>query len=128
MKRLIQTIFVSILGFAAVTACYNDNKEDLYTNFTGNCDTAETSYSGFVKPLITANCTQASCHNSNDKAGGRDLTIYQQVKDVALSNNGILIGRVTGTGGPLMPQGGPKLPQCDIDRLQIWVDNGAPNN
>jgi mono/diheme cytochrome c family protein len=39
----------------------------------------------------------------------------------------ILFKRVTGAVEPLMPDGGPKLPDADIAILKRWIDDGAPD-
>jgi len=44
-------------------------------------------------------------------------------------SNGKLMGSVNHTNGYIpMPNGGGKLPQCEIDQLQKWIDNQSPNN
>jgi hypothetical protein len=51
------------------------------------------------------------------------LLLYENVKDAVENRN--LIGRIMGTGlGPLMPFGGPKLPQNLIDIIIKWEADG----
>ena len=31
-------------------------------------------------------------------------------------------------GAPMMPQGGPQLQECDINKIAAWVHRGAQDN
>ena len=59
-----------------------------------------------------------------------DLSTYTGVKDAATI--GSLVGAVKydklTTGFSAMPQGAPKLSDCDISLIQKWVREGALNN
>ena len=39
----------------------------------------------------------------------------------------ILYRRITGVSEPLMPSGGPKLPDSDIAIIKRWIEDGAPD-
>ena len=125
--------FLSLIGIVAMAAqsCYYDNKEDLNQNLgSANCDTTNVTYSGTIQAIMATNCaTSTVCHAGPNPSGIKDFTSYQEVKSaIDASGNGSLIGRITATTGSLMPQGGPKLPDCDIQKIQKWADKGAPNN
>lgn len=91
----------------------------------GVCDTENVSFSVFVKPVIQNNCE--GCHSGNPPSGNIDLTNYQNIKVVA--DNGKLFGAISWQNGfENMPQGGNQLPQCTIDKIESWIDAGAPNN
>jgi hypothetical protein len=64
------------------------------------------------------------CHNNPPINGApMSLLLYENVKDAVENRN--LIGRIMGTGlGPLMPFGGPKLPQNLIDIIIKWEADG----
>ena len=89
------------------------------------CDTVDTKFSTFIKPLVDNHCAFAGCHGSG--TGGRELIAYSQIKDYA--NRGVLHDRVidTASGTGPMPQGG-YLPKIDRDKIQCWIDKGALNN
>lgn len=126
MKRKLN-LLLGILPALFVCSCYYDNEEDLYKNYNTDCNSDTTiSYSGFIQPLLATECAVSGCHAGPAPAAGRDLTRYQDVK--AIADNGSFAGRITGTTGALMPQGGPKLPQCDIEKIQAWISQGAPEN
>lgn len=91
----------------------------------GPCDDAVFTYSGAIKPLISAYCN--GCHNSASPLGGVILDTYAGLKTVA--DNGKLIGSVNhNIGFSAMPKGGNKLSTCQISQIQKWVSAGALNN
>lgn len=105
------------------SSCYNDNKEEIYQNANNDCDTNNVTYSKVVRPLLTNNCT-SGCHSGTTPAGGLDLTDYDETK----SSAAIIVNRIKGQNGALMPQGGPALADCQINQIEMWVNDGAPNN
>ncbi len=132
-KIMIRFKLPILLTFAVsmvlLSSCYYDNKEELYQNLNTNCETANVSFGTTIEPIITANCAIPGCHIGPANAGGLDLSTYQGVKSSAdATGNGSLVGRITASSGSLMPQGGPRLPECDIQKIQQWVADGAPNN
>lgn len=89
------------------------------------CDTTNVTYSGDIRPLLDNTCT--GCHSGSSAGGGVDLSGYTGVK--AAADNGSLFGAVNHDPGfSNMPQGGDKLPQCEIDQIRIWIADGAPQN
>lgn len=89
------------------------------------CDTTNVTYSGSIKPIITTYCQ--GCHSGSQPGAGIDLTSYNGVKEIALS--GQLYGSVAWLGSySPMPQNGNKLSDCNIKKIQIWINNGSLNN
>lgn len=89
------------------------------------CDTSDFTYSTGVLPIIQNKCI--GCHNINNPGGSIDLSSYEKTYAVAM--NGKLLGSIQWSGGYIkMPQGGSKLPACEITQIQKWIDNGAPKN
>ena len=94
-------------------------------NHCDACDTLDVTYSGKIKPILEGKCT--GCHSAANSSGGINLSTYAGAEAVAL--NGRLYGAIDHSPGfTAMPQGGNKLPQCEIDAIRIWADAGAPNN
>lgn len=121
MKKLIFTIIVISL----LNSCYYDSKEDLYQFITENCDLVEVSYSNDIVPVLQAQCY--SCHSVNNPEGGVILDSYDQT--IISVNNGSLFGSMNHDAGySIMPPSGQKVSQCDLDKLKLWIDNGALNN
>ncbi len=92
---------------------------------TGSCDTENVSFSGFVAPLLANNCV--GCHSGGAPSGGITLNTHGGVQAVA--NNGRLYGAISHASGfQPMPRGSAKLPQCTIDKINGWIQDGALNN
>lgn len=103
--------------------CYYDNEEDLYGPV--ECDTGNVTYSSDVLPVLEQNCYV--CHSAASNQGGVTLEGYNALKIYV--DNGRFIGAIMHEDGfSPMPQSAPQLPQCTLDKIQAWVDEGAPNN
>lgn len=91
----------------------------------GGCDVTNVTYAGFVAPLLTTYCV--GCHSGGAPSGGISLNTHAGVQSVAQS--GRLYGAIShATGYQPMPRGSAKLPQCTIDKVKAWIDEGAQNN
>ncbi|MFT5183060.1 MAG: hypothetical protein ACI84C_000182 [Flavobacteriales bacterium] len=116
MIRLIW-IFAPLL----MVGCYYDVETDLYPDTS--CNTPiEVLYSTHVVPLIAQRCAFSGCHVDGDVSGA-DLDTYEGVK--ARVDDGSFADRSLTQRN--MPSSAP-LPGCEIDLLQAWIDQGAPNN
>ncbi len=123
MIRKIALLSIAIL---LVFSCYRDNKEEIYQNYEPCVidTTLQVTYTADIAPLLATNCALGGCHNSKSRQSGLDLSTYADARKIALNDK--LINRVTGSGSIMPPSG--SLRQCDIDKLQIWVNEGALNN
>jgi hypothetical protein len=91
----------------------------------GQCVTTNVTYSGFVAPVLLTYCV--GCHSGGAPSGNIYLTTHASVQSLALS--GRLHGAISWAAGfPKMPQGSARLPQCTIDKIKGWIDDGALNN
>ena len=80
-----------------------------------------------VKVIIDNVCL--SCHSNPPQNGApMSLSTYMDVKN-AVETRGLLdrISRDEGAGG-LMPLGGPRLPQNNIDLIVQWNEDGLLEN
>lgn len=113
-----------LIGILFLTSCYYDNYEDLYRNIPNQCDTSAVSYAIDIEPWVNNTCV--TCHNASIAVPVMDLSTYEGVK----ANAAKMLDRVSQPEGSalLMPQGGPKLDQCKIDKLSVWIQMGSPNN
>lgn len=120
-------LIITLLSLAAMqTGCYYDVEEELYPPDSTACDLTNITFSGTIEPLIVAECA-ATCHSNAVMNGNISLEGYQNIKEQA--ENGNLMGAVRHDPGfSPMPQGGSKLPQCQIESIQKWIDNGTPND
>lgn len=89
------------------------------------CDSVNVTYSGAINTIFQNNCV--SCHSGSNPVSGILLTDYANVS--ALAQTGQLAGAVTHASGyKPMPQGSPKLPDCQVNQITKWVNDGFPNN
>lgn len=89
------------------------------------CDTTNVTWTNTIRPLINLKCL--GCHQGTSPGGGYDFSTHAGVAAVAA--NGKLMGTVQHLPGfSAMPKNQSKLPDCDIAKLRIWVNAGAPNN
>ena len=116
-------IIVTIFSLLLIGGCYYDVEEELYP--TTECDTNDVTYSGTVLGIIEASCFQ--CHDKANNFGGVTLEDYTNLKIYV--DNGQLIGSIRHEAGfSAMPQGQAQLPECDIQKIEAWIADGAPEN
>lgn len=89
------------------------------------CDTSNVSFSKVIAPLIANSCQ--GCHSGSAPNGGIRLSGYDDIRVQAL--NGNLLGVVRHDNGFVaMPYNQPKLSDCRIEQIRLWIEDGAPNN
>lgn len=94
-------------------------------NCDGGCDTSNVTFNAVIKPIIQNKCQ--GCHQGTSPGGGVNLSTYLGVQGSAI--DGSLLGTIQHlTGWSAMPKNTSKLPDCDIAKIRIWVNAGAPNN
>lgn len=90
-----------------------------------DCSTDNVTFAGTIQPLLNNRCV--GCHGNVDPGGGIKLQNYNQI--LTQVSNGKLWGAVNREAGfKYMPPSGPKLPDCNLEQIQIWINDGAPNN
>ncbi len=121
MHQRLFFLFLVASGLSVLPGCYYDNEEYLYPDTF--CDTSAVTWSGTIEPLIQSNCAIPGCHVPGGQSPS--LTSYTAVK--AIADDGKLRGVVINGTPYFMPPSG-KLPACDQNHLQAWLDAGAPQN
>jgi hypothetical protein len=131
----VMSISAGGLGTAQSAGTSQITATEPVTSVSGNTGvTVFISYANNIQPIFTANC--AGCHPPEQ---GLDLTSYQGLMAggnggpaviVNDANNSLLVRMIEGTvpGRPQMPDGGPPLPQTQIDMIRAWINAGALNN
>jgi len=115
--------FLLLITVLFTPACTYNVEEELYPD-TG-CDTDNITYSGTIVPILETTCF--ICHGAGINTGGITLEGYDNLKKVV--DNGRLLGAIRREAGfTPMPQDQPQLPDCTIEKIEIWVDAGALNN
>lgn len=121
MKNLIVIFFVIIFLFS----CNYDNEESLYGIY--DCDTNFVSFEMDIYPIISSHCTM--CHGGPSPSAGLSLETYAQIYQSATEPYNGIIDRISRPeGDPLMMPGSYRIPQCQIDKIVAWVEQGALNN
>jgi hypothetical protein len=118
---LLAGILLVIIG---LNGCTFDNEEDLYPQPPA-CDTLDVTYSGTIVPIMNDNCND--CHGGAAPLAGVRTDTYDGLKVIADNNH--LWGVVNHEPGfSPMPKNLPKLNDCDLAKISLWLDNGALNN
>ena len=127
LKKLIfaaTTFFISVVIFQGCVY----HKGDVEYPFV--CDTTNVRYSVEITAILDESCKP--CHYPENDISFINLYDYETISFFALDGQftyGTLLSAVMHEGGaPEMPQGGPKLQDCDINKIAAWVHNGAPDN
>lgn len=121
MKKPLGVLFIVFAAWQMVGCKYD--KLALAESVT-TCDTTGMTYTSSIEPIIKSNCY--SCHAGTASGSfGINLDSYASLKLEAQS--GELLNRLTSTDASvMMPKGGPKLSDCDINKINAWIQAGAP--
>jgi len=115
-------LITGIIFLSFLSACTYDNEEKLYGDV---CDTSQVTYSNDILPIFEQNCY--SCHHNGTLYGNLDLADFDHIQRVV--DNGKLLKNIKHEpDGTPMPQGGGKLPDCTILKIENWIDQGIPQN
>jgi len=121
-KSLIFLIFVSIMFIAQ--SCYYD-KSYVLSPGAEPCDTTSFAYAADINPIMIQYCVD--CHSTEDPSDGVILDTYEGVK-LSVDDGGLLGSITHESGFSAMPKNAPKLDPCTIRIIELWVDDGAPEN
>ena len=121
VQKLIRiTIVLTTLSYSS---CQYDVEEELYPDM--GCQSLDMSYMNDIIPILEGNCYV--CHDAANNFGNVTLDNYDGLFFY------VDIGKITGVinhnpGFPQMPQNAPKLLDCEIEKIESWIADGAPNN
>ncbi len=125
--KIILSILITICVFT-VSSCYYDKADLLYGGAnSGPCTdtTGVVSYSQKVVPMLQQYCY--SCHTGSFPSGNQLMGTY--AADKAMAQSGKLHGTINYSPGfSPMPQGMPKMSNCQIAVIKKWIDAGLLNN
>ena len=124
-KIRFSTLFfaATLLSLLFLAGCYYDVEEELYP--TTGCSTTDMSYTNDILPIIDTNCY--GCHDAANNFAGVNVEGYDQLK-IYVDNNELLGVIRHESGFSPMPQNAPKMVDCDIEKIESWINAGAPNN
>jgi len=118
-------ILVSVSLFLLFTSCTYHNEQEYFASTNDTCKTENLSFQTDIQPILQSNCI--SCHNTGYASGGINLEGYENVKPYAQS--GILSKVINHENGvTAMPMNADKLSDCDINKIDAWIDQGLKNN
>lgn len=104
------------------TSCTFDSEEDLLK--TNECDTVNVVYSDLTF-IFSGTC--ADCHNRESTyRGGIEMDTYESVKSSI--NTGLVLRAIKHEGDYNMPYQMPKLSDCNIGKIEAWINEGMPQN
>ncbi len=117
-------VIANILAVSTfLVGCAYDNEEDLYPNLV--CDTQLATYQAVIVPIMTTYCL--GCHSNDANLGEVSLEGYDNLLNYV--NNGRLLGSIRHENGfSAMPKDQPKIPACDIRKIEQWIAAGAKND
>jgi len=123
--KIFRLLCIAVLGFLLFFSCENQNEEDLFGITV--CDTTNVTYSNFIVPFLENNCF--SCHSQSTAIGRPVLEGYANLKVVA--DDGRFRSVINHEPGfPQMPQNilPNKLPECQLKKVDVWINQGALEN
>ena len=121
-------IIIGLFVAFGLTSCYYDNKEELY-QFIQDQTCTETissvSFNADIVPLLLDHCNR--CHRNGRQDGNVNLEGFNNVKPYV--SDGSLFGTTNHEPGwAVMPTNGIKIPSCEIEKMRMWIAEGALNN
>ena len=108
-----------------IGSCYYDVAEELYP--PTECITTNMSYAANIQPIIQTNCY--TCHSVSAAPANGNIILegYSEIKKYATS--GQLVGAIKWQSGySPMPKDRPQLSDCNIAKIESWVNAGALDN
>lgn len=111
-KQIFSALFLSFL----LGACTYDSD---------TCSTGNVSYSSTITSIFSNNGCY-SCHGTLPSSGAPfSLNDYHSV----IAQKDRILGSISHANGYApMPQGLPKMSECDINKVKAWIEAGAPDN
>jgi hypothetical protein len=123
LKPVIHALLIFLLIAAISLSCVNNNEYDLYG--VPDCDTSNVTWDSKISSIMEANCVV--CHGEEVSYNGVRHDSYDS--EMIVVNDGRLRGVVNHLDGYVkMPKDRGKLPACELELINTWLDNGAPEN
>lgn len=121
----IRLIFSLALMFIVLTSCENYSEAELYE--IEECDTVALTWDTGISQIFDKYCVP--CHKEALYYYGVRHDSYEEELKV-LSDGGKRLRSVINheAGYEQMPYEKPKLSKCNIEKIETWLDNGAPKN
>ncbi len=121
----------TLAGNAKPEALGNRMQEVAIKKATGK---EKVSFARDVAPILVATCV--GCHyNAQQLQGQLNMNTFEQLWkggesgsmiQPGMAEDSLLIKMLRGTNGKRMPQGRPALKSDEIDKIAMWINEGAP--
>jgi uncharacterized membrane protein len=122
MKELKITSIIT-LALLLLNGCYYDVEEEIYP--TIDCSVLDMSYLADILPILTSNCY--TCHSAAANFGNITLEGHDQL--LRYVDDSTLLGAIKHEAGfSPMPQNRAQILQCEIEKIEAWIQQGALNN
>lgn len=113
------------LTAAQIQMIYTWIAQGAQNNACSSCDTTSVTFSQTIYPLVEIKCQ--GCHSGTQPSSGLSLNTYSDISNIAIT--GAFMSSVTGTNSYVqMPYNSNPLPACEVDLIEAWIADGAPNN
>ncbi len=115
-----------LISGIAFNSCVKDTGQIPVPPSISLCDSLNVTYTSDIKPILISNCAVPTCHVPAGTGPG-DYNDYATVK--AAVDMGVFKQRVIVTKD--MPPPPPPvfpLPDSTLQKINCWLDDGAPNN
>jgi hypothetical protein len=119
MQGVVRAFILAAIAALLMPGCYYDVEEELYPP---SCDTSNVTFSGKINTIIQNRCATPGCHVAGGTGPG-DFTSYaglQPALQDGTFESQVLVNKVMPPTGSLSP--------CDLNMIQVWVNNGALND
>lgn len=125
MKKVFLIILLSV---PFLNSCYYDNFSEI-NPVIGGCDTTGLiTFNGEISTIFNRSCGAADvgCHKTGNS---QNINLDEYASTSSAAANGSLLGSILHQSGfTSMPLGGGSLDNCDIQKIQAWVNRGKPQN
>lgn len=113
------------LSAAQIQLIFTWIQQGAKNNKCDDCDTTDVSYAQNIAPLLNQNCV--ICHSGANPQAGLNLSNLTELQGAVTYKN--LMQRVRHeTGYIVMPPSGVKISDCSIRQLELWIQDGMPDN
>jgi mono/diheme cytochrome c family protein len=125
VQKLIVFLLIAGIFTFLFQGCSYEKEDLLNPNY---CDTSNVTYQKTVAPIITVNCLP--CHGNDVYTSlGAHINLDGYANLIGKANNGVLLKSIQhATGLFPMPKNQSKLSECNIEKIEKWINNGAANN
>ncbi len=129
-----RAIVVCIMLIAVISGCTRDQA---ISDVCQGCPST-ISFKSDILPIFSASCSVSGCHDVTTHAAAVVLDSAHAYRTVTESGTGyvtkysadgsILYTTLNANGVNGMPKGLPPLPQCQVQAIYCWINQGAQNN